>query len=42
MKEAANKRLLRPILEYGSLVWGPHYNGLIDELEKVQKRTARL
>ena len=32
---------MRPILEYGSSVWEPHYEGLIDDLEKVQKRAAR-
>ena len=41
MREAAYKGLVRPILEYGSSVWGPHYEGLIDDLEKVQKRAAR-
>ena len=30
--------LVRPILEYGSSVWDPHYEGLIVDLEKVQKR----
>ena len=32
---------MRPILEYGSTVWDPHYNDLNDELENVQKRAAR-
>ena len=41
MREAAYKGLVRPILEYGSSVWDPHYEGLIDDLEKVQKRSAR-
>ena len=41
MKEAAYKRMVRPILEYGSTVWDPHYNGLNDELENVQKRAGR-
>ena len=41
MREAAYKGLVRPILEYGSSVWDPHYEGLIDDLEKVQKRAAR-
>ena len=40
MREAAYKGLVRPILEYGSSVWNPHYEGLIDDLEKVQKRAA--
>ena len=29
-KEADNKRLVRPILEYGSSVWDPHFKGLND------------
>ena len=41
VKEAAYKGLGDPILEYGSSVWDPHYEGLIDDLEKVQKRAAR-
>ena len=41
MREAAYKGLVRAILEYGSSVWDAHYEGLIDEIEKVQKRVAR-
>ena len=41
MKEAANKSMVRPILEYGSTVWDPHCIGLNDELENVHKRAAR-
>ena len=36
VREAAYKCLVRPILEYGSSVWGPHYEGLI-----VRKRAVR-
>ena len=32
----AYKGLVRPILEYGSPFWDPHYKGLIDELGNVQ------
>ena len=41
MKEAAYKRLVRPVLEYGSSVWDPHTHGLQEELEKVQNCAAR-
>ena len=41
VREAAYKGLVRPILEYSSSVWDPHYEGLIDDLEKVQKHAAR-
>ena len=42
VKEAAYKILVRPILEYGSSVWDPHYKCPNDELENVQKRAARI
>ena len=38
MREAAYTGLVRSILEYGSSVWDPHYEGLIDDLKKMQKR----
>ena len=41
VKEAANKGMVRPILEYGSSVWDPHTGKLQEELEKVQNRAAR-
>ena len=41
MREAAYNSLVRPIFVYGSSVWDPHYEGLIDDLEKVQKRAAK-
>ena len=41
VKESAYKRLVRPILEYGSSVLDPQSILLQDELEKVQKRAAR-
>ena len=42
MKEAANKSMVRPIVEYGSTVLDPHCNGLNDDLENVQKCAARI
>ena len=41
MKEAAYKGLVCPVLEYGSSVWDPNYEGLNDESEKVKKSSAR-
>ena len=41
VKEAAYKGMVRPILEYGSLVWDPHTVKLQEELEKVQNCAAR-
>ena len=32
---------LDSLVGYGSSVWDPHYEGLTDDLEKVQKRAAR-
>ena len=41
VKEAAYKGLVRPVLDYGSSVWDPSGVVLQEELESVQKRTAR-
>ena len=41
LKEAAYKGLVRPVLDYGSLVWAPPGVVLREELERVQKRAAR-
>ena len=41
VKESAYKRLVRPVLEYGSSVWDPSSILLQEELEKVQKRASR-
>ena len=41
MKEAAYKDMVRPILEYGSLVWDPHTGKFQEEVEKVQNCAAR-
>ena len=41
VKEAAYKGLVRPVLEYGSSVWGHPGVVLQEELESVQKRAAR-
>ena len=40
-KEAAYKRLVRPVLDYGSLVWDTPGVVLQEELKSVQKRAAR-
>ena len=41
VKEAAYRGLVRPFLDYGSSVWDPPGVVLQEELESVQKRTAR-
>ena len=41
VKEAAYKGFVRPVLDYGSSVWDPPGLVLQEELESVQKRTAR-
>ena len=41
VKEAANKGMMRPILEYGSSVWDPHTGKLQEELEKLQNLAAK-
>ena len=40
LTEAVYKSLVRPVLEYGSLVWIPNCKGLNEKLDKVQNRTA--
>ena len=34
--------LIRPLLEYTNVVWGPHYKGDQQMLEKVQKRATKM
>ena len=41
VKEAAYKRLVHPVLDYGNSVWDPPGVVLQEELESVQKCTAR-
>ena len=41
VKEATYKRMVRPVLEYGSSVWDPHTHCLQEELETVQNRATR-
>ena len=41
VREAVYKDMVRPILEYGSSVWDPNYECLIDVLENKLKRAAR-
>ena len=37
-----HKSLVRPILEYGSVIWAPHLKKDIIEIEKIQKRMTKL
>ena len=41
IKAQCYNALVRPILEYGCVVWDPHHRSDIDRLEKIQKRAAR-
>ena len=36
-KDTAYKGMVCPVLEYGSSIWDPQYDGLNDESEMVQK-----
>ena len=36
------KPMVRPHLEYGNVIWGPHYKGDQEMVEKVQKRATKL
>ena len=36
------KSMVRPHLEYGNVIWGPHYKGDQQLIEKVQKRATKL
>ena len=41
MKATCYQTYLRPVLEYVSVVWSPHYQLDIDKLEMVQRQFAR-
>ena len=41
MKRLAYKTLVRPILEYGAVCWGPYSEGQINALNRVQKTEAK-
>ena len=36
------KSLVRPHLEYANSVWSPHKKGVIEDIEKIQKRATKL
>ena len=36
------KSMVRPILEYGNVIWGPHYTLDQHKLESVQRRATKL
>ena len=41
VKETAYITLVRPILEYANVVWDPHQQYLINDIEMIQRRAAR-
>ena len=41
VKDACYKTLVRPILEYSCTVWDPHTSKNVNNLEMVQRRSAR-
>ena len=36
------KSMVRPHLEYGNVIWGPHYKDDMKAIEKVQKRATKI
>ena len=40
-RQTAYLALVRPLLEYGSTIWGPYNQGDVDKLERIQRRAAR-
>ena len=34
--------MVRPHLEYGNVIWGPHFKGDMEAIEKVQKRATKM
>ena len=34
--------MVRPHLEYGNVIWGPHFKGDMGAIEKVQKRATKM
>ena len=42
IKKSAYTTLVRPLLEYSSSVWDPHTKTLVNKIEMVQRRAARL
>ena len=41
VKASAYLLMVRPVMEYASVVWDPYYQTQISILEKVQRRAAR-
>ena len=36
------KTIVRPIIEYGNVIWGPHFALDQQSLEKIQRRATKL
>ena len=41
VKDACYKIMIRPIIEYAAIIWSPYTQSLINNLEAVQRKSAR-
>jgi len=41
MKRLAYTALVRPILQYGAVCWGPYREGQVSALKRMQKKVAK-
>ena len=41
VKDTCYKTMIRPIVEYAAIIWSPHMQSQINNLETVQRKAAR-